>query len=110
MATYTPGSDENYVTKITEIEDEIDLSFYVQRFLNIKNRLLNMPETKSSPDQETLDNWNNVVVPEAELDKDGLDNQAKALYEMLQPIKNAGLIPSKYDDDYQQLEDYVNSL
>ena len=108
--TYTAGIDEDHVVKTTETDSELDLSYFINQYTRIKSGIQSLPKVKTSPDQETLDHWNSVVVEDGNLQKGILNNQAKALYEVLKPIYNAGLIPSKYNDEYQQLENYVNAL
>lgn len=110
MATYTPGDNEDDVIKTTEVAQDIDLTVFIQKFKELEDALKALPKVKTAPDQETLDNWNTVVYGDGQIEKTQLDVQAVELYNEATAIKNAGLLPSKYDDEYQQLEDYVNSL
>jgi hypothetical protein len=110
MATYTPGDNEDHVIKTTETDQDLDLTVFIEKFQSLKQQLQDIPVVKTVPDQEILDHWNSYVVEEGERNKVMLDSQAVELYNEATAIKNAGLLPSKYDAEYQQLEDYVNSL
>jgi len=110
MATYSPGETEDDVIKTTDISQDLDLTVWKQQFTYLKNALQAIPNSKSTCDQETLDHWMNTVYVEGQEDKIRFDEEAVLMYEEITAIKNAGLLPSKYDDEYQQLEDYVNSL
>ena len=108
MADYTPGVDEDHIVKSTD--KDVDLTILVQEFNTLKDRLQALPVAKTVPDQETLDHWNQTTATEAGAEKEHIDEMAILLYEEATNIKNAGLLPSKYDDEYTQLENYVNSL
>lgn len=110
MSTYTPGDNEDHVVKTTETDHDLDLTIYIKRFKQIKSGLQAIPGAKTTPDQETLDHWMSTVYVDGQEDKERLDEQSVKLYDEMKPIKDAGLLPSKYDDEYQQLESYVNSL
>lgn len=110
MAEYTAGETEDDIIKTTENDQDIDLTVWKQQFLYLKGALQDIPNSKSTCDQETLDHWMQSVYVEGQEEKVRLDEQAVLMYEEITAIKNAGLLPSKYDDEYQQLEDYVNSL
>ena len=110
MATYTPGIDEDQVIKTIETDHYLDLAIYIKKFKNIKSGLQSIPDIKTIPDQETLDHWLATMYEDGQADKERLDAQAVKVYNQIKPIKDAGLLPSKYDNEYQQLENYVNSL
>jgi hypothetical protein len=110
MATYTPGDNEDSVVKTTETDQDLDLTVFIEKFKFLKRQLQEIPDIKTVPDQETLVHWMATSYQEGQDEKAYLDNQAVELYNEITAIKNAGLLPSKYDDEYQQLENYVNSL
>jgi hypothetical protein len=110
MAVYTPGTTEDDVIKTTAAQQNIDLTVFIAKFVDLKEALQALPKIKTEPDQETLDFWLAFAYQEGQDVKDGLDAQAVELYNEVTAIKNADLLPSKYDDEYQQLENYVNSL
>lgn len=110
MATYTPGDTEDQVIRSEMESEKLDLTEYIAEFRRIKSALQEVPDIKTMPDQETLDHWLAFVYQPGQDEKAVLDSQAVILYNNVKPIKDAGLLPSKYDDEYQQLENYVNSL
>ena len=111
MATYKPGIDENHVIKTVSSESELDLTVFIKAFIKLKNDLMNIPQIKTEPDEETLEYWNEFfVLPERERIKASIDSKAERLYGYLKAIKEADLLPSKYDNEYKQLENYINSL
>lgn len=110
MATYTPGSNEDHVIKTDSVSEDLDLTQFIEAFKRIKAALQEIPSEKVSPDQETLEYWTAMVYVLGQDDKKSLDNQAVELHNEVKPIKDVGLLPSKYDDEYQQLDNYVNSL
>lgn len=110
MATYTPGATEDDVIKTTETDQDLDLTVFINKFLGLKGALLDLPKLKTIPDQESMDYWNSIVYEEGQTYKAIIDADAVELYLEVTAIKNAGLLPSKYDDEYHQLENYVNSL
>ena len=110
MSTYTPGDHEDHVIRTDIMDHDLDLTLYIQRFKTIKSGLQVIPREKTTPDQETLDHWNSTVYVDGQDAKERLDEDAVNLYNDLKPIKDAGLLPLKYDDEYQQLENYINSL
>lgn len=107
MAKYAQGQNEDKVIKTTEVDKTLDLTDFIRKFVKLKKALQELPVKKTEPDQETLDYW---VSLEHDIPKEALDNEVLALYNKLKPIKDAGLIPPKYDDEYQQLENYINNL
>jgi len=111
MATYTSGIDEDHVIKTISSDNDIDLTAFINKFKKLKEDLQNTPKIKTAPDEETLEYWNEFFVhQDAQQIKAFIDSRVKALYGDLKPIKDAGLLPSKYDDEYQQLKNYINSL
>jgi hypothetical protein len=110
MATYTPGINEDSVIKTTEAAQSLDLTVFINKFVELKNLLQGVPGIKTIPDQESMDHWNETVYVEGQEQKINLDTQAVELYNEVTAIKNAGLLPSKYDDEYKQLENYINNL
>jgi len=108
--TYTAGSDEDHIIKWTETDQDLDLSNLIAEFIRLKGELQSLPKIKTVPDQDTLDFWNNYVLTEVVADKDRLDNEVIILYNEAKAIRDVGLLPSKYYDEYDQLENYVNNL
>ena len=110
MATYKPGANEDHVIRTESIDHDLDLTIYIKNFKNIKAGLESIPKSKTKPDQETLDHWMGTVYVDGQADKERLDEQTVSLYGQIKPIKDVGLLPSKYDNEYKQLENYINSL
>ena len=110
MATYTPGANEDEVIKTTETDRTLDLTKLTTEFQRLKAELQSLPEVKTVPDQDTLAFWNERAVPESEQEKHNIDQQAIALYDEADAVRGAGLLPAKYEDEYQQLKTYVENL
>jgi hypothetical protein len=110
MATYTPGDNEDHVIKTTSYDQNLDLTVFIEKFTSLKSQLQALPKAKTVPDQETLDHWMGTVYIEGQDQKVHLDGEVVELHNEATAIKNTGLLPAKYNDEYQQLEDYVNSL
>lgn len=110
MATYSPGTNEDHVIKTESVGHDLDLTIYIQSFKRIKSTLQSIPQAKQKPDQETLNHWNATMYEEGQERKILLDEQAVQLYNDVKPIKDAGLLPLKYNNEYQQLKNYIKSL
>jgi hypothetical protein len=100
--SYEATVNEDIVKQVTD--KEIDLSVLVAEYITLRTAWFNRPQPKTTPDQETLNFWN----AEIEIENAGLMGEITALYYRLKPIYEAGLLPSKYEDEYQQLESFVN--
>lgn len=110
MATYKPGTNEDHVIKTESVGHDLDLTIYIKKFKNIRNALLAIPGKKLTPDQETLDHWMETVYLDGQEEKERLNQEAVLLYELLKPIKEAGLLPIKYNSQYNQLKTYIENL
>ena len=99
--TYEPTANEDIVNEVTI--ESIDLSVLIQTYLKLRTAWLNREQPKTVPDQDTLALWN----MEVENRNAGLEGQINELYYSIKPIHDAGLLPSKYEDEYQQLETLV---
>jgi len=110
MATYIPGDTEYEVVKTTSSEIVLDLTVFINKFIELRDALLELPKIKTVPDQESMDYWNAAVYEEGQNYKAYTDKEAIELYQEVTAIKDAGLLPDKYNDEYQQLEGYINSL
>jgi len=110
MATYTPGQDEDEVIKTISEDQPIDLTAFTTEFIDLKNSLQVLPKSKTVPDQETLDKWNNYIVIEVGIEQANLESRAVLLYNEATAIKDAGLLPAKYEDEYQQLKTFIENL
>lgn len=104
---YIPTENDSIILKTTETT--IDLDKYITRYQIIKESYLTLPEEKTTPDQETLDKYNNEVGILREDLLYRLKVQAASLYHDLKPIHDAGLLPSRYEDEYNQLESFINT-
>ena len=100
--TYEATANEDIVKKVDS--QDIDLSALVQEYVTLKDEYQSRPQTKSTPDQETLDFYNDFVNTEL----GDLFSRISALFSKIKPIYEAGLLPSKYEDEYLQLESFVN--
>ena len=110
MATYTPGANEDEVVKTISEDQSIDLTVFTTEFQDIKSGLHGLPKAKTTPDQETLDHWDNYIQTEVVVEKSTLESRATLLYLEATAIRDAGLLPAKYEDEYQQLKTYVENL
>jgi len=99
---YEATANEDIVRAVNSTD--IDLSALVAEYITLRDAWFNRPQTKTVPDQETLIHWNEFI----ELENADLETNIRSLYLRLKPIYEAGLLPSKYEDEYQQLETFVN--
>jgi len=107
MATYEPTADPDVVNKVES--KGVDLSQYINTYLDLEQQWENRPQLKTVPDQETLDFWNEYRQSEIEITEDVIRMKARELYDDLIPIYEAGLIPGKYYDDLIRLQNFINS-
>ena len=63
MIKYKKTSNPNIIKKIGTIESEIHLDKLEKQIQDLKAQLDNIPEPKTEPDQETLDFWNEMMIP-----------------------------------------------
>ena len=105
--SYEPTPDEDIVKKVTETL--IDLSVYIERYKGLKKEYQAIPDLKTTPDQETLDFFNQEREIENQSLEQGIRVSAEVLYNDLTPIVDAGLLPAKYQDEYDELEQFINS-
>lgn len=103
--SYEATANEDIVNKI-DVEP-IDLTTYVSAYLILEDRWTNRSQVKTTPDQETLDFWNDNIGGLRVSEEAAIRADAKILYNMLIPIYNAGLIPSKYNDELLRLKNFV---
>lgn len=108
MPEYIAGETEDDVIK--KVSNDIDLSVFINEFIEVRQGILNLEQHKETPDQETLDFWNMASDDRNAEEKARLDNKAEYLYLVITPIRDAGLLPGKYEDKYQQLKNYVDKL
>jgi len=87
----------------------VDLAALVEEFNGIKQDYLDMPTTKTTPDQETLDVYNTEIRAIRSELKGPLVIRSQALLNILKPVREAGLLPAQYEDGYLQLETFVNN-
>ena len=82
MADYTPTGDPNIIEKIYTGTTQIDLTQFIDRYLDIKNEYLEgIARTKAD---------------------------AAKLYVDLKPIFDGGLLPSGFTTQYNQLEAFIS--
>jgi hypothetical protein len=106
--TYIATADESIVIK--QDSGEVDLSALIAQYQSLRTEYQNLPDyNKTVPDQETLDFWNT----EMRIQWDNLATEIKyragLLLAQVQPIRDAGLFPAAWEDQYQQLVNFVNS-
>lgn len=109
MATYSGTTDPDIVNKEEVLITQIDLQQYIDEFLSIKGEYLAMPKLKLTPDVETLNYYNTEIGNLNESRLAILKTKAIVLYNELQPINDAGLLPAKYITQYNQLVAFINS-
>jgi hypothetical protein len=98
---YEATANEDVVIQTND--REVDLSALVDEYLTLKTEYQDRPQVKTVPDQETLNYYNAFIV----LENVDLETRITVLFYRLKPIYEAGLLPSKYNDEYQQLENFV---
>lgn len=108
MIEYFTTDDEDIVQKIDTGSENIDLSVLVQEYLDLKTEYQALPEIKDIPDEETLDFWNEIKMIDRAGGEVDIKEKASILLEKIKPIYEAGLLPDKYKDEYQQLINFVS--
>lgn len=107
--TYIATADPNVVVK--RDDQDIDLSAYIAQFLSLKQEYLDLPDfNKTVPDQETLDYWNSEMQLQWEGQAATIRYAASQLLDKVTPIRDAGLLPSQFEDEYLQLYNFVNQI
>ena len=98
-------------TKVLKVDDqEIDLAALIAQYQALKTEYLNLPDyNKTVPDQETLDFWNTEMSIQWSNQAAEIKTQAGILLSKVDPIRDAGLLPSQFEDEYQLLYNFVNS-
>lgn len=109
MANYSGTTNPDVVNKGVITVEEINLQEYVDKYLALKAQLLALPQLKSTPDAETLAYYNREIAYLIDTTTDNLRRSVEVLYNELKPIQDAGLLPSKYDDEMTQMENFINS-
>lgn len=106
--TYTGNSDDSVVTK--QVTADIDLDDVIDEYQALKAEYQGLPDlAKTEPDQETLDFWNVAKELERLELVVGIKQRATLLLAVVDPIRDAGLMPTRYETQYQQLLNFVNS-
>ena len=106
--TYEENSDDGLVTKIQT--SDIELQQLIDQYIALRDEYQALGDVlKTVPDQETLDLWNAIKGAENIQVEDNIKVGAQSLYQQVQPIYNAGLLPTRYHDEYLQLEQFANS-
>lgn len=108
MSEYLPTADDGVVIKRTD--EEQPLQVFIDEFLSMKQEYLNLPDhEKTVPDQETLAYWNaEMGIHTADL-RNTIRNRAIILKGRIDPIRDAGLLPARFEDEYQQLVTFINT-
>jgi len=85
MIKYKKTSNPNVIKKIETIESEIRLDELEKQIQDLKAQLDNIPEPKTEPDQETLDFWDEMMLPP--LRKEELEEELREKEELLKKLK-----------------------
>lgn len=109
MADYTASGDPNIINKETSQGTTINLAEYITIYQGLKADYQAVKKLKDIPDQDTLDFWNAEVTINGQLAIETIKGQATLLYRDLKPIKDAGLLPAIYDDEFNTLETFISS-
>lgn len=109
MADYNPTPDLNIINKVSVSNIDINLSEYINKYVTLKAEFLALPKPKTEPDQETLAVYNMELEVLNYIDLMNIKTRAKTLYIELKGVKDAGLLPSEFDLQFTQLENFVNS-
>jgi len=104
---YEETSDDSVVLRIETID--VQLQALVDEYLSLKAEYMNLPDWKKTvPDMDTLYFWNSEqqllhfdLVHE-------IKGRAAVLLSRITPIYDAGLLPDRYYDEYDQLINFVN--
>lgn len=106
--SYQGTANEDVILDVNS--KEIDLTELISTYQSIKQDYKDLPKKKETPDQETLDHYNSMI---DDLYLKGLTDiivRADNLYQVLKLIRDAGLLPKKYDTKYLEFEDFLNNL
>jgi len=85
MIKYKKTNNPNIIKKIETIESEIRLDELEKQIQDLKAQLDNIPEPKTEPDQETLDFWNEMMLPPPR--KEALEEELREKEELLKKLK-----------------------
>ena len=91
-------------------EETIDFNALTAEFTSLKDRLSDVPKLKETPDQETLKFWNQSIISIRKTAINNIKSEVVILYEKLKTIKDAGLLPEKYLNKYDTIENFVNAI
>lgn len=101
---------DGQLTELTSDATPVDLAMVIAEYQQLKSIYQTMPAFKDTPDQETLQFYNTDILLQREAVIGSLKAPATALYIKVKAIRDAGLLPAEYEDEYLQLETFVNGL
>ncbi len=104
MAEYSATGDPDVVDKTTTKTVTLTISNGVDKYLELEQRWLNRIQAKTVPDQETLDYYNESFV---DTEEEIIRIEAQQLYNDMNPIYEAGLLPPQYEDEYFRLKNFL---
>lgn len=108
MSEYLSTADDGIVVKRDDAT--IELQQLIDQYISLKQELQNLPDwTKTVPDAETLQFWNTEQEMINSQHVDQIKFAAIDLYGKVKPIYDSGLLPTRFHDEYFQLENYINA-
>ena len=107
MKEYIQTSDPDV---LIEREDrEVLISDLVAEYVSIRDSVVALDmNQKATPDQETLDFWNEQKAAEDYGNSATLRARAGALFLRVKAVRDAGLLPAQYEDEYQIMVNFLN--
>ena len=107
MAEFISTPDNKVVVMRTDVE--LNLDDLVADYQSIKQAVVSLSRpNKTVPDQETLDFWNDAQDAIYYGEFHVLKVRAGALFVKVKAIRDAGLLPAEYEDEYQQLVNFIS--
>lgn len=106
MKEYLSTADSDVVIQREDIE--VSIPDLVADYVAIRDSVIALDQNqKVAPDQATLDYWNEKHMEEYYGQSATLRARAGSLFVKVKAVRDAGLLPAEYEDEYQILLDFV---
>jgi len=89
---------------------KVDLAECQNTFQELKGRYKNLPELKKFPDEETLNYYNADMYIRREMEQDYIKRELADILTKLREIKEAGLLPARYADFEDKIQNFLSKL
>jgi hypothetical protein len=88
---------------------ELNIPDLVAEYVAIRDSVVGLSlDQKTVADQETLDFWNQEQAALFYGESAVLKSRAGSLFVKVKAVRDAGLLPAEYEDEYAQLDNFVN--